>query len=182
MREVAVTEAAYRVLLVCLGNICRSPTAEAALRRELDDAGLADRVEVDSAGTGPWHVGEPPDRRMTEAGSAVGLELRGEARQVGVEDFALFDLILAMDERNRADLVELAPDVASGRRVRLFREFDPVVEASAAGSGVLDVPDPYYGGRDGFSRVVALVQAAARGVVDHIRGELASADDPASAG
>lgn len=157
----------YRILLVCLGNICRSPTAEAALREELRRAGLADRVEVDSAGTGDWHVGAPPDARMVAAGRSVGLQVEGAARQIAVEDFELFDLVLAMDARNHADLVALAPDVATGRRVRMFREYDP-----DAAPGDLDVPDPYFGGPEGFSHVVGLVRAAARGVVDHVRAEL----------
>jgi protein-tyrosine phosphatase len=164
----ATTAAEYRILLVCLGNICRSPTAEAALRDELARAGLAGRVEVDSAGTGAWHVGKPPDPRMIDAGRTLGLVLGGAARQVAIEDFDLFDLVLAMDDRNRADLVALAPDVAAGRKVRLFREFD-----ADADPDHLDVPDPYYGGPEGFTQVVELVRAAARGVVAHVRQELA---------
>lgn len=164
----------YRILIVCLGNICRSPTAEAALRRGLEAAGLADRVEVNSAGTGAWHVGEPPDARMVEAGSGRGLDLAGRARQVAIEDFDAYDLILAMDRSNRDDLVAMAPDAAgvgdvadaaSGRKVRLFREFDEAAES-------MDVPDPYYGGEDGFARVVDLVCAAADGVVAHVRRQI----------
>lgn len=153
----------YRILLVCLGNICRSPTAEAALRHELAAAGLTDRVEVDSAGTGDWHVGQPPDPRMIRAGSSRGLELTGTARQVAIEDFLTYDLILAMDRSNRDDLVALAPDVASGRKVHMFREFE--------GSDG-DVPDPYFGGEDGFLHVVDVVREAAAGVVAHVREEL----------
>jgi low molecular weight protein-tyrosine phosphatase len=120
-----------RVLLVCLGNICRSPVAEAALRRALAVAGRGD-VEVDSAGTAVWSAGEAPDVRMTAAAREFGLELRGAARQVTAEDFAAADLLLAMDRRNLADLHRLAPDDAARARVRLYLD-----EA--------EVPDPFIG-------------------------------------
>lgn len=151
-----------RVLVVCLGNICRSPTAEAAVREAAADAGVD--VEVDSAGTGAWHVGNPPDRRMTAAAAEDGLELAGQARQVTVDDFREFDLVVAMDGSNHADLLRLAPDDDARARVRLFREY-----AGEAGEGV---PDPYYGGPDGFREVVDIVRRAARGLVDAVaRGE-----------
>lgn len=153
-----------RILVVCLGNICRSPTAEAALREALADAGLGDRVQVDSAGTGTWHLGEPPDPRMTAAAAVVGLDLRGRARKVSVDDFAEFDLILAMDRGNLDDLRRLAPDVAAAGRVRLFREFEQ-------GADREEVPDPYYGGEDGFTRVVQIVRVGARGVVAWLLAE-----------
>lgn len=152
----------FRVLLVCLGNICRSPTAEAAVRHALEQAGLADRVEVESAGIGAWHVGNGPDQRMISAGAGRGLTIEGCARQVAVEDFAAYDLILAMDRSNREDLLALAPDVEAGRKVRLFREFETEADD-------LDVPDPYFGGDDGFLRVVDLARAGADGLVSHIR-------------
>ena len=152
----------FRILLVCLGNICRSPTAEAALRRALEDADLGDRVAIDSAGTGDWHIGDPPDRRMVAAAAERGLELQGMARQITTEDFSDYDLILAMDASNRDDLIALAPDVDSAQKVHLYREF----EGGAAGT---DVPDPYYGGTDGFRRVVDIVRAGADGVVAHVR-------------
>jgi protein-tyrosine phosphatase len=120
-----------RVLLVCLGNICRSPVAEAALRRALAAAGVAD-VEVDSAGTAVWSPGEEPDVRMAAAAREFGLELRGAARQVTVGDFATADLLLAMDRRNLADLQRLAPDGAARARIRLYLD-----EA--------EVPDPFIG-------------------------------------
>lgn len=144
-----------RVLLVCLGNICRSPTAEAAVREAAADAGVD--LEVDSAGTGAWHVGEPPDRRMTSAAAEDGLHLSGRARQVRVEDFADFHLVVAMDASNRDDLLRLAPDEGARSRVRLFRDY-----AGEPGAGV---PDPYYGGPDGFREVVAIVRRAAAGLV-----------------
>lgn len=156
---------------MCLGNICRSPTAEAALREAVAEAGLADRVEIDSAGTGDWHVGHPPDPRMTEAAAGVGLTLDGSARQVTPADLRDYDLVLAMDRTNAADLRAMAagdPDLE--RRIRLFREFDP--DRAPGDESDLDVPDPYYGGPEGFVRVVEIVRAAAGGIVDHVRDQL----------
>lgn len=150
--------------MVCLGNICRSPTAEAALREALAAEGLDGEVEVDSAGTGDWHIGRPPDSRMTAAAAGDGLTLVGTARRVGVEDFALFDLILAMDESNAYDLRRLAPTVEAQSKVRLFREFEP--DAAA-----VDVPDPYYGEAEGFAEVVRITRAAAAGLVRWLRSE-----------
>lgn len=149
-----------RILLVCLGNICRSPTAEAALREAAAEAGLD--VEVDSAGTGDWHIGSPPDRRMTAAAARDGLTLDGAARQVTPEDFERFDLLLVMDRSNLDDVCALAPDEASKAKVALFRSFDPHADGE-------EVPDPYYGGTDGFARVVAIVRSGARGVVEHLK-------------
>lgn len=154
--------------MVCLGNICRSPTAEAALREALAEAGLDGQVEVDSAGTGAWHIGNPPDERMRVAAAEAGLELTGAARKVTVADFDRFDLILAMDGANETGLLELAPDAAARAKVRRFRDF----EARADGP---DVPDPYYGGADGFADVVTIARAGARGVVAHIRERAAHA-------
>jgi len=154
-----------RILLVCLGNICRSPTAEGVLRRLVRDEGLDDRVEIDSAGTGDWHVGEPPDSRSTEAARRRGIELDGAARQFGADDFDRFDLILAMDAGNRDELLRLAPDDEARAKVRLLREFDP----ASSGAEDLDVPDPYFGGEQGFERVLDLVEAAARGLLDDLR-------------
>lgn len=148
-----------RVLLVCLGNICRSPTAEAAVREAADAAGLD--LQVDSAGTGAWHVGEPPDRRMTAAAADDGLHLEGHARQVTVDDFTNFDLVVAMDRSNLEDLRRLAPDDAAASRLRLFRDY--------AGEADAGVPDPYYGGPDGFREVVRIVRRAAAGMVAAIQ-------------
>jgi protein-tyrosine phosphatase len=147
-----------RVLMVCLGNICRSPTAEAAVREAAQAAGVD--LHVDSAGTGAWHVGEPPDRRMTAAAAEDGLHLGGAARQVTVDDFDRFNLVIAMDRSNLRDLERLAPDDDARARLRLFRDY--------AGQTGQDVPDPYYGGLHGFREVVALVRRAATGLVDAI--------------
>jgi protein-tyrosine phosphatase len=154
-----------KILLVCLGNICRSPTAEAAVREALADAGLDDRVEVDSAGTGSWHLGDPPDPRMRAAAAAEGLELDGSARRVRPDDFERYDLLLAMDRSNAHELVALAPDGAARAKVRLFREFDPEPYGD-------EVPDPYFGGEAGFTRVVALCRRTAEGLVQHLEAEL----------
>jgi protein-tyrosine phosphatase len=148
-----------------MGNICRSPTAEATMRRLLREQGLEDRVEVDSAGTGDWHVGEPPDERATEAARRRDIELDGAARQFSAADFDRYDLILAMDEENRRDLLAVAPDDEARAKVRLFREFDPASRTD----GDLDVPDPYYGGDDGFEHVLDVVERACRGLLDACR-------------
>ena len=154
-----------RILFVCLGNICRSPTAEGVMRHVLREEGLEDAIEVDSAGTGGWHVGAPPDERATAAARKRSIVLEGEARRFSPADFEEYDLILAMDEDNRRDLLALAPDGEARGKVRLLREFDPASE----GSGDLDVPDPYYGGDQGFEHVLDLVEAATRGLVEELR-------------
>ncbi|MGH2855103.1 MAG: low molecular weight protein-tyrosine-phosphatase [Solirubrobacteraceae bacterium] len=154
-----------RLLFVCLGNICRSPTAEGVMRALVRDAGLQERIEVDSAGTGSWHVGEPPDARATRVARRRGIELEGAARQVWPHDFAEFDLILAMDASNLRNLRRLAPDEDARAKVRLLREFDP------AASGDLDVPDPYYGGPNGFEEVLDLVHAACASLLERLLAE-----------
>lgn len=154
-----------RILLVCLGNICRSPTAEAALRAALRDAGLGDRVEVDSAGTGDWNLGKSPDPRMVAAAAAGGLTLDGQARLIAEEDFRSSDLILVMDEANLQAVRALAPDEASRNKVRLFLSFTD-------GSHGEVVPDPYHGGEEGFTNVVAVVRAGADAIVAALSNEL----------
>jgi protein-tyrosine phosphatase len=163
-----------RILFVCMGNICRSPTAEGVMRRLLRDAGLEAAIEIDSAGTGGWHAGEPPDARAAEAAGRRGVALGGAARQVTAGDFDAFDLLVAMDRENLRELLAIAPDEAAAEKVRLLREFDP----ASADAGDLDVPDPYYGGERGFERVLDLVEAACRGLLDELRaaGEVRAAD------
>ena len=146
---------------MCLGNICRSPTAEGVLRHLLAEQGRDD-VVVESAGTGSWHIGSPPDRRSAAAARSRGIVLEGAARQVTGADFADYDLIVAMDRENLRDLRRLAPDDAARAKVRLLREFDP----EAVASGDLDVPDPYYGGPDGFEHVLDVVERACRGLLE----------------
>jgi protein-tyrosine phosphatase len=154
-----------RLLFVCLGNICRSPTAEGAMRALIEREGLQDEIEVDSAGTGSWHVGSAPDERASAAAQARGVALAGTARQVRRADFEDFDLLLAMDRANLQELRRLAPDARAREKVRLLRDFDP----ASRGTGGLDVPDPYYGAEGGFAEVFELVQAACEGLLDDIR-------------
>jgi protein-tyrosine phosphatase len=154
--------ALVKVLFVCLGNICRSPMAEGVFRKLLEREGLAHRVEVDSAGTGDWHRGAPPDPRAREAAGRRGVDISGQrARQAKRGDFERFDYVLAMDRDNHADLGGIAPP---GRedRLRLFLDFAPGLEAR-------DVPDPYYGGPAGFETVLDMIEAAAEGLLAHIK-------------
>jgi protein-tyrosine phosphatase len=161
--------APVRLLFVCLGNICRSPTAEGAMRALVREAGLQDEIELDSAGTGSWHMGSAPDERATAAAAGRGIALEGSARRVRDEDFNDFDLILAMDRSNVGELLRMARSESDRAKVRLLREFDP----AGAGDGDLDVPDPYYGEGGGFELVLDHVQAACAGLLARIRaGEL----------
>jgi len=165
-----------RLLFVCLGNICRSPTAEGVMEQLLADAGLQESIELDSAGTGAWHVGSPPDPRASSAARARGVDLRGLARQVHPEDLLDFDLVLAMDRSNLRALRELAGDERARAKLRLLREFDP----SSAAAGELDVPDPYYGAPGGFDEVFDLISAACAGLLAQIRaGEVRAAGETA---
>jgi protein-tyrosine phosphatase len=145
-----------------MGNICRSPTAEGVMRSLLRQEGLDGEIEIDSAGTGGWHAGSPPDSRATEAAARREIVLDGAARQVRPEDFEKYDLLLAADRENLRDLRRIAPP-GTERKIRLLREFDP------ASSGDLDVPDPYYGGPRGFEEVLDLVDAACRGLLEEVR-------------
>lgn len=152
-----MTPPPLRLLTVCLGNICRSPTAEAALREAAEEAGLA--VSVRSAGTGSWHLGQPPDGRMRSAGAEVGLTIDGVAARVDVAAMQEADLILAMDRSNRTELERLASATGVDTPIVLFRDFDP-----EAGPGA-EVPDPYYGSADGFAEVVTICRRTARELV-----------------
>src|SRR5271170_3363586 len=144
----AADEAPTRLLFVCLGNICRSPTAEGVMRSLVAKAGLQGSIELDSAGTGAWHVGSPPDARAVAAARARGIALEGSARQVRPEDFDDFDLLLAMDRSNLRELSQLAGGERGQAKLRLLREFDPNTDDED-----LEVPDPYYGGPGGFDEV-----------------------------
>lgn len=159
-----------RILCVCLGNICRSPTAEGVLRHRLREAGLGEDVDVESAGTGGWHVGHPPDQRASAAAAARGITLDSRAERFETDHFDDFDLILAMDRQNLADMRALAPHAAAEGKLHLFREFDPL----AAESGDLEVPDPYYGGEDGFDEVLDMVDRAADGLIAEIRARVSA--------
>jgi protein-tyrosine phosphatase len=158
----------YRVLFVCTGNICRSPTAEGIFRRMVDDAGLAHLVEADSAGTHGYHVGEAPDARSQAAARTRGYDLSGlRARQVHRKDFADFDLLVAMDRGHHAILTRLAPS-AESHKVRLMMSY-------ARALGHEEVPDPYYGGPDGFEVVLDLLETASRGLLVEVSRRLSGA-------
>ncbi len=156
-----------KVLFVCMGNICRSPTAHGVFRERICREGLEDRVFIDSAGTHAYHVGNPPDRRAQATAEARGIPLADlRARQVVPEDFERFDYILAMDEDNLAILQSQCPP-EHAHKVRLFLEFAP-------GRPEREVPDPYYGGAQGFEHVFDLVEDAAEGLLAAIRQRLES--------
>ncbi len=161
-------EAPIRVLMVCMGNICRSPTAEAVLRHRIDEAGLSGFLEVDSAGTHAFHVGNPPDERSQMHARLRGYELGAlRARRVSDADYQAFDLLLAMDWDNLSLLEQGAPDDAAVRRkLRRLVDFIPVDDARA---GAQVVPDPYGGGPDGFEDVLDLIEAACDGLIEHLR-------------
>ena len=153
-----------KILFVCLGNVCRSPTAEIVFRQTLARQAPDLAIEVDSAGTASYHVGNPPDSRTRQAALRRGYDMSAlRARAVEPRDFSRFDLILAMDRQNLDALHRSAP-VAARSRIRLFLEFAPDAD-------VLEVPDPYYGGANGFEEVLDLVEAAARGLLQHIRSQ-----------
>ena len=149
------------VLFVCMGNICRSPTTEGVFRHHVTEAGLLEHFEIDSAGTHAYHVGEPPDRRSIAAAERRGVSLANIfARRVSDEDFERFDYVIAMDAENHARLLEQAAEEHHAK-VRLFLSF-------AAGPET-EVPDPYYGGSAGFERVLDLVEAASRSLLETIQ-------------
>ncbi len=146
------------ILTVCLGNICRSPTAEATLREAAAHAAL--ELHIDSAGTGDWHVGNPPDARMRAAGADAGLAIEGVAQRVDLAALQRADLVLAMDRSNLGELERLAVAAGVDTPIVLFRDFDPEATGSA------EVPDPYYGGADGFAEVVAICRRTSQRLVD----------------
>ena len=152
-----------------MGNICRSPTAEGVFKSVVENAGLADRIISDSAGTGDYHIGEAPDPRAQSAALERGYDLSPLcARQVNLRDFSEFDHVLAMDEANLRQLKRLCPPEHTGK-VKLFMEF--------AGEGTArEVPDPYYGGAQGFERVLDMVEQASKGLLEHLRTRMATGD------
>jgi protein-tyrosine phosphatase len=146
------------VLFVCMGNICRSPTAEGVFRHFVNEAGLADQIEIDSAGTHAYHIGEPADRRASAAAERRGMSLAEiRARRVSDDDFERFDYILAMDEDNQMRLLDQAPEEHRAK-VQLFLSYASVSET--------EVPDPYYGGGAGFEHVLDLIEEASRGLLE----------------
>ena len=151
----------HSVLFVCLGNICRSPTAEGVFRHIVSSQELHDLFEVDSAGTGDWHVGNPPDRRAQLAAAERGIDISDlRARQVDEYDLQRFDYVIAMDHANRRELMALAGQTY-GHKVRLLLEFGDISE-------IEEVPDPYYGGDRGFDQVLDLIEQASEGLLNHI--------------
>jgi protein-tyrosine phosphatase len=154
----------YKLLFVCLGNICRSPAAENIMNHLIEQAGLSDRILCDSAGTGGYHVGSPPDRRMTVAAKSRGISLKGQARQFKKSDFDHFDLILAMDQENYRDILSLDPTGRYRDQVRLMCDFCQHHQER-------EVPDPYYGGSEGFNRVIDLLLDACQGLLTQVAAE-----------
>ena len=151
-----------RIQFVCLGNICRSPLAEAVFRDKVEQAGLASHFEIASSGTGDYHVGDCADRRMQETATAHGVSLDDHsASQFGTDDLADYDHIFVMDKSNLHDVLYLDEEEAHNGKVRLFREFDPE-------PGDFQVPDPYYGGQDGFENVYQIVERTAEQLLDRL--------------
>lgn len=155
-----------RILFVCTGNICRSPSAEGVFRHLVAEAGLADRIDTDSVGLGGWHVGDAPDARSVAAAARRGIDISDlRARQLTLDDFDRFDLLLAMDEGHRRDMLRRATETQSGK-VRMFME-------AAAGDPAPAVPDPYYGGPDGFETALDMIEDGARAWLREIEARLA---------
>jgi protein-tyrosine phosphatase len=155
----------YKLLFVCLGNICRSPSAENIMNHLVEQAGISDSILCDSAGTSSYHIGSPPDRRMNAAAvSKLGIELCGHARQFQKSDFQEFDLILAMDKSNYENILHLDPSGEYHHKVRLMCDF-------CTRHTLTEVPDPYYGGIEGFNQVIDLLVDACEGLLKHIREE-----------
>jgi len=150
-----------RILFVCMGNICRSPVAEAVFRHQVEEKGLARRFEIDSAGTSGYHDGDPPDRRSTETARRRGITLAGRSRRVTVDDLRRFDYVIAMDADNERELRRILASSGGAARVHRLREWDPRPDDG-------DVPDPYYGGARGFDQVHDIVERASAAFLDHV--------------
>ncbi|MEZ5388068.1 MAG: low molecular weight protein-tyrosine-phosphatase [Prosthecobacter sp.] len=152
----------FRLLFVCLGNICRSPAAEGVMRTLVHSEGLSGHIAIQSAGTAGWHTGKLPDQRMRNAAQNRGCTLSSRARQLTTRDLHEQDLILVMDRDNLRNARALTPESDFGAKIRLFCEFCSEHDAK-------EVPDPYYGGEDGFEHVLDLLEDGCRGVLQHIR-------------
>jgi len=157
------TSDTIRVLFVCLGNICRSPLAEGVFKHLVEEAGLGDRFDIDSAGTASYHVGDSPDPRTTAVARGRGIALTSRARQIKSADLKSFDYVIAMDSDNRHDIERLVGGQAPRAHIHLLREFDPATGDDR------DVPDPYYGGARGFENVHDIVERSCRELLAHIR-------------
>ena len=156
-----------RVLFVCLGNICRSPSAEAVPRQQIAARGLGGEVEIDSAGTGGWHAGNAPDRRAVAEAERRGIMMSGRARQVTASELRDFDLVIAMDESNRRDLIALATDDEVRAKIHLLREWD-----SESMGHDRAVPDPYYGGDREFAEMFDIIDRASQALVDDLENRV----------
>ncbi|ADI63241.1 low molecular weight protein-tyrosine-phosphatase [Trichormus azollae] len=153
---------AYKLLFVCLGNICRSPSAENIMNHLVSQAGLSDRIYCDSAGTSSYHIGSPSDRRMSAAAvSKLGIKLLGQARQFQTSDFQEFDLILAMDKDNYKNILAVDSSGQYHHKVRLICDF-------CSRHTLKEVPDPYYGGTEGFNQVIDLLIDACEGLLEYV--------------
>ncbi|MBW3629625.1 MAG: low molecular weight phosphotyrosine protein phosphatase, partial [Gemmatimonadetes bacterium] len=150
-----------KILFVCLGNICRSPLAESVFRHLARERGVENRFEIDSAGTSGWHDGDPPDARSVATARARGVVLTGASRKLLGRDLHRFDYIIAMDGENRANIERLQAASGGGCRVHLLREWDPHPHRP-------DVPDPYYGGEDGFDEVHDIVERSCAALLDDL--------------
>ena len=168
----------YRITVVCLGNICRSPIAEAVLRERIAQAKLSEAIEVDSAGTGDWHIGHPADPRARATLAAHDYLLDHRARQINAGWLCQIDLLLAMDMANYRDLQQMQKSSDCQPELRMFRSFDPALAGAGEPSAALEVPDPYYGGDAGFEEVLVMIQAAADGLVSHLATELKLTERP----
>ena len=162
MDENPASSSRTSVLFVCRGNICRSPLAEGVFRHLVEQEGLADRFDIDSAGTGAWHVGERADARATLGAEQHGIELDSRARQVVLEDFERFDYIIAMDHDNLRSLQRMSDANGSGARVELLRMYEEERDGD-------EVPDPYYGGSSGFEKVFKMVKRSCKGLLNQLQ-------------
>lgn len=156
------SENQVKILFVCLGNICRSPSAEGVMNSFLEKEGLKDRVEVDSAGLTGYHAGELPDRRMRMHATRRGYNLESRSRPVSTDDFERFDLIIGMDDQNIYGLRSLAPTVESEQKIRRITDFCRRINAD-------HIPDPYYGGASGFENVLDILEDACSGLLEEIK-------------
>ena len=157
----------YKLLFVCMGNICRSPAGEAVMRHLIEAGGLADQIECDSAGTIAFHTGNRPDQRMHAAAKNRGINTGGRARQICDDDYYLFDLILTMDDENLENILSMAPAGDYPAEIRPFCHF--VTESTAT-----EVPDPYYGGAQGFETVLDLLEDGCVNLLEHAQSQLAN--------
>jgi protein-tyrosine phosphatase len=165
----------FQVTIVCLGNICRSPIGEVVLRSRVHEAGLDDRINVDSAGTGDWHVGQGANTRSIHVMDANGYRHDHRARQINETWFGSIDLVIAMDMSNYSDLVRMIPTSARHVELRMLRSFDPSLNDIAEPDPRLDVPDPYHGTDEDFDTVLRMIERASDGLINHLSSRLSTA-------